>query len=165
MNSFVPVGRILSAHGIRGEVNFLYYNEVYQDFLRYTSVFYEKEGEMVELRVRRVRLKDKRFILQFEDVKDRTSAENLAGKTIYVKEEDLPKLEDGEYYVFQLLEAQVLDENGKTLGKVKNVLKIGPNSILEVKGDEEILIPMVEDFILKVDVKERVIRVRRPEYI
>lgn len=165
MRSLVPVGQVLSAHGIKGEVNFRYYNEVYQNFFRYTSLFYEENGDIRELKIKGVRLKEKNLIIKFDGIEDRTSAEKLRGKILFVEEKDLPDLEEGEYYVYQLIGSSVLDESERFIGKVRNVLRIGPNSILEIVGDEEILIPMVDDFVLKIDVKEKVIRVRRPEYI
>lgn len=165
MRSLVPVGQVLSAHGIKGEVNFRYYNEVYQDFFRYTSLFYEENGDIRELKIKGVRLKEKNLIIKFDGIEDRTSAEKLRGKILFVEEKDLPDLEEGEYYVYQVIGSSVLDESERFIGKVRNVLRIGPNCILEIVGDEEILIPMVDDFVLKIDVKEKVIMVRRPEYI
>ncbi|MCX7858139.1 MAG: ribosome maturation factor RimM [Deltaproteobacteria bacterium] len=165
MSLYIPIGQIISAHGIKGEVKFRYYNEVYQDFFRYTSLYYDSEGKKFELKVKKSRFKDQIFIVKFYEISDRTSAEKLKGKVLYVKQKDLPELAEGEYYLFQLIGLNVKNTREESIGLVKDVLSIGPNHILVVEGKEEKMIPMVEDFIVSINLKEKTLKVREPEFI
>ncbi len=165
MSLYIPVGRIRSAHGIKGEVKFQYYNEVYEDFLKYTSLYHDEKGEKSRLTLKRVRIRGSTFILQFEEIKDRDSAEKLKGKVLYVREEDLPELEEGEYYIYQIMDMEVKNERGDLLGRVKEVINTGTHHVLDVVGKREVLIPMVEGFIISVDLKSKELIVREPEYL
>lgn len=165
MSTYIPVGRVTSPHGIKGEVKFHYYNEVHEDFFKYTSLYYDDQGEKKGLKLKNVRLAKKGFILSFEEIKDRSFAEKLKGMILYVREEDLPPLKDGEYYFFHLIGLNVFDEKGKNLGRIKEIMKTGANEVLVIEGKEEILIPMVDTFVLSIDLKRKSVLVRKPEYI
>ncbi|MCS7280826.1 MAG: ribosome maturation factor RimM [Desulfobacterota bacterium] len=165
MSLYIPVGKVLSAHGIKGEVKFLYYNEVYEEFKRYTSLYYGSAGQKVKLTVERVKFREGRFIIKFQEISDRTSAEALKGKILEVKEEDLPPLREDEYYEYQIIGSLVKNEEGRILGEVKEIIHTGANPVLVIGKETEILIPMVEDFVRAIDTKAKTVIVKEPEYI
>jgi len=69
---------------------------------------------------------------------------------VSVRREDLPPLEEGEFYLCDILGTVVLSSSGKRLGTVKGFLK-GATDIIVVQGDdEEVLVPLVEGFVLEV---------------
>jgi 16S rRNA processing protein RimM len=78
-----------------------------------------------------------------------------------VKEEDLPVLQDNEFYVYQLIGMIVSDVDGAKLGVVKEVLHTGACDIVVVENDKELLIPMIEEYILEIDTMKGQIKVTR----
>ncbi len=62
MMKWVPVGKVVSAHGMRGEVKFYYYNEVKEDFLRYTSLFVVKDNVKTEIKPPRGKVSEKFYL-------------------------------------------------------------------------------------------------------
>jgi 16S rRNA processing protein RimM len=71
------------------------------------------------------------------------------GARLEVERAELPPTDDDEYYAFQLLGLEVVEENGRPLGTVADVLPGVANDVLQV--GEDVLLPMVEDCIRSVD--------------
>jgi 16S rRNA processing protein RimM len=71
------------------------------------------------------------------------------GAALTVRRADLPELEPGHYYTFELIGLEVVDEGGHLLGRVSDVLPGIANDNLELEDGR--LVPMVEDAILTVD--------------
>jgi 16S rRNA processing protein RimM len=71
------------------------------------------------------------------------------GATLAVRRADLPVLEDGSFYVFELVGLEAVDEDGRPLGRVRDVLPGPANDNLEL--DSGALVPLVEDAILDLD--------------
>ena len=107
-------------------------------------------------------------IVKFQPISDRTQAEQLRGKKLYVSEEMLPSLSSGEYYTYQLLGLRVVTEQGKEIGSVTHVFSTGANDIYEVmpeggKKGEEVLIPAIHQVIVAINLDEKKIIIRELE--
>lgn len=90
--------------------------------------------------------------IRFEGIDTVEKAEALRGQRLYVNAEDLPPLPPGVYYHYQLLGLTVVDLEGVILGRVESILETGSNDVYCVgKGEAEILIPAVPDFVAEVD--------------
>jgi len=70
---------------------------------------------------------------------------------------DLPLLDNDEYYDYQLIGLNVVNHKHEPVGVVTQVIHTGVNDILTVTGREEILVPMVEDLISKIDLQNALI--------
>jgi len=83
----------------------------------------------------------------------RDEAEKLSKLTVYAREDDLPELEDGEYFLSDLLELDVQLEDGVHIGKVIDVIEGRGQNILLVarEGLPNVMIPMVDEFIVEID--------------
>jgi 16S rRNA processing protein RimM len=75
------------------------------------------------------------------------------GTILEVEREQLPPTEQDEYYAFELVGLEVVEENGRSLGTVKAVTPGVANDVLELDGD--LLLPMVEDCVKQVDLDAR----------
>jgi 16S rRNA processing protein RimM len=79
-------------------------------------------------------------------------AEKFIGATVLVKRENLPPLEEGEYYWFEIIGMDVVTDEGRTLGRVKSIIPSGSNDVFLVNGAEgDWLIPGTEEVIVRVD--------------
>jgi 16S rRNA processing protein RimM len=75
------------------------------------------------------------------------------GTVLEIERDQLPPTEADEYYAFELVGLEVVEENGRALGTVKAVLPGVANDVLELDGD--VLLPMVEDCVKSVDLAAR----------
>ena len=145
---FIPVGRIVNAHGIRGEVKV---NPAGFDTL-YIA------GEPV--RVLSSRVHKSVVLLTLPGVTDMDAALALKGKVVSIRRTDA-RLPEGEYFDEELVGLTVLDDaSGEELGRVDRVLTYPAHKIYQVKGAREYLIPAVPGvFIASVDPDAGVMRV------
>jgi len=155
------MGRIASAHGIRGWVKIQPFTEYLDSLLDYRTWWVGQEhGPWREVAVQQCEVHNKTLAAQLPDCPDRTAAEKLKGLLIAVPRSSLPKQDKDEYYWSELIGLAVVNEAGVTLGTVTNLLETGANEVLSVQGDSgEILIPFVASAIKQVDVKNQTIRV------
>jgi 16S rRNA processing protein RimM len=157
---FVTVGQVAAAHGLRGEVRFRYYNEGGDAPLRYPSFFVDHNGAKIELRPAGVRALKGQFIIKFEGLESVDQVRFLLGKEVFVGEDDLAPLGVDEYYDYQLIGLEAVTEDGRSLGAVKDVMHTRANDILVVGNAPEVLVPMTEDHIVKIDTEAGLVRVR-----
>jgi 16S rRNA processing protein RimM len=156
----IPVGRVLSTHGIRGEVKFRYYNENSEEFYSYASFIASKDGQDIELKPVQLRFHKGLFLIEFENLESLESVAFLLNKELFVREEDLPLIDDDEYYEYQLIGLNVMNENNEAIGKVKEVLHTAAHDVIVVGGEKELLVPMVSDYIVKIDMADSTMTVR-----
>jgi 16S rRNA processing protein RimM len=161
---YVPVGRIMSAHGIKGEVRFRYYNDEKEVLYRYTSFFVKSDDGWMRLQPTGINLHKGVFRIKFRGLDKLGDISFLMNRELFVEEGDLPGLVENEYYEYQLVGLDVLGENDESLGKVAAIIHTGANDCLVVKGDQEILVPMIEDYILAIDLDKGFISVRAVDY-
>ena len=147
---FVPAGRIVGVHGIRGELRVLPL-EGEADFLTGFQTFY-LEGKAVAAASCRVH--KGMALLKLEGVEDRTAAEGLRGKELLVRRAEA-RLPAGEYFDAELLGLEVFDgETGARLGELVKVDRYPASKVYTVRGVKEFLVPAVKDaFILGVDLE------------
>ncbi|MCX7965231.1 MAG: ribosome maturation factor RimM [Syntrophorhabdaceae bacterium] len=155
----VSIGRIVSTHGLKGEVKFLYYNETSEGLYNYKTFLIKKADEWVEIKPERIRQQKGFFFIKFHGHDTIEKVTSFTNKELFVKEEDLPPLNEDEYYDYQLIGLNVIDEKGTIIGIVDHIIHTKANDILVVKREKEILIPMIDIYIKSIDLKESVIQV------
>lgn len=154
---FVPAGRVVGVHGVRGEVKVLPLEED-ADFLAGFKTFY-LEGKAVSAEGCRVH--KGMALLKLEGVEDRTAAEGLRGKELSVRRSDA-RLPAGACFDAELLGLDVYDgETGARLGELVKVERYPASKVYTVRGEKEFLVPAVKDaFILNVDLENNRMDIR-----
>ena len=103
------------------------------------------------------------LVVKLRGVDSISAVEKLVGSELAVLEKDLPPVEEGSFYTFQLKGCQVV-AGDETLGTVTDVLDGGGTPILKVEGrDGEILIPFAQSFLRKMDLEQRRIEMSLPD--
>ena len=142
----MEAGKITNTHGVRGEVRITPWADSAQ-FLRRFSVFYIDEKPV---RVASSRVHKNQLIAKLEGVDDVNTAMALKNRVICIDRADV-KLPKGRFFVQDLLGLPVRDEDGAQLGTLADVLELPQGNVYVVRGDREILIPDVPEFILDMD--------------
>jgi len=162
--AFLAVGVIRKGHGVNGELLM----DVLTDFprrLRARKTVYLGENHEPYV-LTRVRSHVDTLLLSFEGIEDLDTAEKLRNLTVYVRTEDLPPLPEGNYYHHQLIGIRVVDEDGKEIGHLTEILETGANDVYVVVNEagEETLLPAIVDVIKTVDVGQGVMTVSPQEW-
>jgi len=156
----IKVGKIVNAVGLKGEVKVYNYSD--------SSEIYEITPEMYIgdklMKIENVRLQKNMVILKIAGMDDRNAAEAAKGREIFITEDDLPELEEGEFYIRDLI-GMVVTENEVVLGKVKDVIQNTAQDVFEIEREngKQLLIPRVDEFVLDIDLDTREIKVSLPD--
>ena len=164
MDEWVPFGTVVKPHGIRGEL----------------KVFCESDEPSLLKRLTRLRLKTKsnqsvhalkRFkfagglvILCLDGVDDRNAAEDLRNAELEALANELPPLEDEEYWLYELRGAVARSTEGNELGTVIRVVTNSTQLLVELKTKHGVeLVPFVEAFVIGFDRELKVLTLDPPQ--
>ena len=160
-HDLIVVGRIIKAHGIKGEVKVVPETDDPERFLDFESVFIGLEpGKVDEYTIRGIRFqpssKGITVLASFDEIKTRTDADTLVKSHLYVTEEAL-NLEDDEYFLYDLIGCSVVNTENEEIGVVKDVLEMPAHMVYLIKrlGKPDAMIPAVDAFIEEVDLETR----------
>lgn len=153
----VLMGRISGAHGIKGELKIRPYSGEATGLLGCSRLLLAV-GENVEpkaWKVEQSRAHKGWALVKLEGCSDRSCAEQLQRADVYIHEDDLPELEEGEFYLRDLEGKAVKTEDGQVIGVITGLLTGGAQDVLQVTSKEqEYLIPLVPEFILGIEKDE-----------
>jgi 16S rRNA processing protein RimM len=104
-------------------------------------------------------------LLTLKGVADRDEADRLRGLYALVGIEDAVPLEEGEFYLYQVIGLSVVTEDGERIGILNDVMETGANDVYIVNSEQygSVLIPVIENVVLKTDIDAGTITVRLPE--
>ncbi len=156
------VARIAGAHGIGGffRVEALTDDPERLKKLRDVCVGIEA-NDAVPVIVEAVRMLHRSVVIKLKGVDDRTAAEALRNKFIFVARKDLARPGRGRWFVHDIIGCAVVTVDGREVGEVTDVMKSGAQDIWVVRqGAKEHLIPAVAEFITEVDIARRRIVIR-----
>lgn len=164
---YLLVGEILRPHGVQGELRVRLLTEYPERIPQVPSLFLGAGVDArstLEVHVVSMRMHQGFALIKFREYADRTQAERLRGQYIMVRLADAVPLDEGEFYLYQVIGLAVRTEDGQDLGTVAEVLETGANDVYIVHGDRygEVLIPVTTDTIIQTDIPGRLLTVRLP---
>lgn len=161
MEKMLQVGAITSTHGIRGEVKVFPTTDDVNRFKKLKEVVLDTGKEQLTLEIQGVKFFKQFVILKFKGYDSINDIEKYKGKNLYVTREHAVKLEKDEYFIADIVGSVVEDEEGKVLGKLKDVMQTGANDvyIVENEAGQELLFPVIKQCVLNVDVEQQRITV------
>ncbi len=161
-NAMVIMGRVASAHGIKGWIKVQPFTDYVDSLANFPSWWITpSEGSAwQEARVLHCEVHHKTLAALLPNCPDRNASEKLKGWLIGVPRNQLPEQAEDEYYWSDLIGVSVINTAGENLGKVEQLLETGANQVLMVQGASgQILIPFVASAIKQVDIKNKTILV------
>ena len=155
-DDFFRVGTIASTHGIKGEVKVFPTTDDPKRFDDLKQVILDTGKEKLELEVERVRYFKKMVIVKFKGFDNINDIEMYKGCDLLVTRENAVPLEEGEYYLADIMDASVYTEDGEMFGVLKDILETGANLVYVVEHEgEEVLLPVIPSCVKSVDVEEK----------
>ncbi len=161
MDNYLRVGVISSTHGIKGEVKVFPTTDDVNRFKELKKVFLDTGKELLPMEIEGVKFFKQMAILKFKGIDDINEVEKYRGKDLLVDRENAVKLEEGEYFIFDLINSEVITDEGEKLGHLAEIISTGANDVYVVKTEDqkELLIPSIKECILDVDVQQKKITV------
>lgn len=155
MNEFLDCGQIVNTHGIRGEVRIVPWADS-PEFLRGFSTLY---ADGAPIRITSSRVHKGGVIAKLDGVDTVEQAMLLKGKTLQIRRADA-ELPEGSFFLADIIGLDVIDESGRKLGILREVLSPSVQQVYVVDGRREIMIPAVPEFILETNIAGGYIKVR-----
>jgi 16S rRNA processing protein RimM len=158
MGEKILIGKIVNVFGVTGEVKVYSYSGESDRFETLETV--TVDGRQLEIQA--VKYSRNMPVLKLEGVNSRDDAERLRGKEVFMDEEDLEELPEGEYYIRDLIGMEVIrEESGERLGILRDVLTDRPQDlyVVETGKGRRIMIPGVDEFIRTIDMERGTIGV------
>lgn len=158
----IKIAKIVSAHGLNGEVKIFPYTDDLNGFKEYNEIYIDGE----ELEIISQKIASKFIVLKLKGFDYIDDVKRLIDKDVFIDKAQMPSLEEGEYYIHELIGMEVFSEADEFIGTVKDVMETSANHVLVVDHDgKEALIPFVKAFIKELDLKHRKIKVKLIEGI
>lgn len=162
MEDLLKVGVITSTHGIRGEVKVFPTTDDIQRFTYLKECVIDTGKQQIPVEVEGCKFFKNQAILKFKEFQSIDEVEKYKGAGLWVTREHAVPLEEGEFYIADIIDAEVYEENGEFLGRLTEVMETGANDVYVVKleSGKELLIPAIPQCILDVDTEQPRVTVR-----
>jgi len=139
MDKKILIAKLLSAHGIKGEIKILYFGDEIKNLEKYP--LFDSQNQTYKIKIinkNKVanssnQVGDKICIVKIEGINDRNQAEVLRGKELYVLRENFAKTKKNEFYISDLIGIDVVDNSYQKIGKIINVLNNSHNCLIEIE--------------------------------
>ena len=161
MQKRLEVGQIVNTFGIKGFVKVKPWVNDIERFDDLEKVYVKIKKETQRLEIEEVKYHKDMVLIKFKGIETVEQAEMLRNCYLEIDREDAVPLEEGTYYIVDLLESQVFTDEGELLGKLEDIYNTGSKDIYVVKNElgKTILLPGIPEVIKEVNLEEKKITV------
>lgn len=153
-NELLECGKIVNTHGIRGEVKIIPWADSPEFLCDLPAIYIDGKP----IKIRNARVHKGNVIALLDGINDINDAMLLKEKVVSMSREDVD-LPEGAFYLADIIGLKVISDDGKDLGVLKDILSPSLQQVYVVKGEREIMIPVVPEFILETNVEQGYIKV------
>ncbi len=165
LKDFFLLGYITKTHGLNGGLTLALDVDDPSDYMELDGVFVKMKRDLIPHMITHMEhVKKNIFTIFFEDIEAIDQAKTFVNKECYLPIELLPKLDGTKFYYHEIVGYNVVDANYGDAGIIEKVLDLPRQALIQSNKDgKEILIPITDDIIKKVDRKNKVLGVEAPE--
>lgn len=156
---FIVIGKIINAHGIRGDVIVEPMTDDLQQFSTIKEVYLCSKHQSRQLyAIERVRGTVNKIVIKLAGIDDRNAALGLKGIELEKRLADCPALPPDSYYIFDIIGLTVKTVDDRWVGQISDVLTLPANDVYIVTdGQREWLIPAIKAVIKKIDLEAELV--------
>ncbi|MGL5260293.1 MAG: ribosome maturation factor RimM [Lachnospiraceae bacterium] len=157
MEDLLQVGIIASTHGIKGEVKVFPTTDDVSRFKKLKNVILKHKEENKELGIEGVKFFKKFVILKFVGLDSINDIETFKGDSLFVTRKNAVPLKKDEYFVADLIDLSIYNEENEEIGILKDVLVTGANDVYDISlhDGRQLLLPAIKECILSVDIEAK----------
>lgn len=156
MEKYFNIGEIVNTHGLKGEMKVIPLTDDMRRFdLLDSVIIQDKEYDVLS-----VKYQKDRVILKLNGIESIEEAEKFKKKYITIPREKAIELPEDTYFIADLIGCKVLDTNGFEYGTIYDVLQTGSNDVYWVKGNKEVLVPVLKEIVLDINVNDQIIVIK-----
>lgn len=165
MQEYFEIGQIVNTFGIKGMVKVVPYTDDITRFDKLKNVYIVINHKSKKYEIQEVKYHKNMVLIKFKNIDKVEEAENLRNGILKIERKDAVPLEEGSYYIADLLQSQVYTENGELVGILEDIYNTGSNDIYVIKNElgKQILLPAIKDVIKQICIEESKIIVNIPK--
>ena len=157
MTKYLEIGQIVNTFGIKGMVKVKPFSDDIERFDGLKKVYIENKNVRKEYEIEEVKYHKNMVLIKFRGIENPEDANLLRESYLLVDREKEKPLENGTYYVVDMIGLEVYTEEGELLGNLEDIFNTGSNDIYVVKNGlgKQILLPAISDVIKQIDMENR----------
>ena len=159
MKRFLEIGKIVAVQGLKGEVRVEPWCDSQEFLCEFDTLYFDKGSTPVE--ITKAHPHKNIVLMKIKGIDSVEQAQNIRNKILYMDREDV-ELEEGNYFVQDLIGLEVLDaDNGTSYGKLCEVSFTGANDVYHIKdsGGKIRLIPAIPDVVIETDITNGIMKI------
>lgn len=163
MNETLRIGSIVTTHGIRGELKIFPTTDDVSRYEKLKECIVYIDDKRLLLHPKSVRFFKQFVIIKFEEYDNINDVTHLLKKDLLVDRKDAIQLEEGEYFICDLVGNTVIDrEKDEKIGILQDVITTGANNVYLIKKEDgkDLLIPVIEDSEIEHDIENKITRLK-----
>ena len=156
MQKRLEIGQIINTFGIKGEVKVFPLTDDIKRFDDLETVYVKTKKESQLYNIESIKYHKNFVLIKFKEINTVEQAETLRNSYLEVDRAQAIPLNEGEYFIADLIGLEVYSDEGKLIGKVDDIYNTGANDIYVVKDDlgKQTLLPGIKDVIKNVDLEK-----------
>lgn len=157
MTKYLEIGQIVNTFGIKGMVKVKPFTDNIKRFDKLKKVYIENKNGRKEYEIEELKYHKEMVLIKFKGIENPEDANLLRESYLTVNRDDEDPLEEGTYYIVDMIGLEVETEEGEKLGNLVDIFNTGSNDIYVVKDElgKQILLPAIKDVIKKIDMEKR----------
>ena len=159
MQKRLEIGQIVNTFGIKGEIKITPFTDDINRFDNLKKVYVKTKKESKQYKVENVKYHKNMVLLKLVGINTIEDAEMLKNAFLEIDREDAVPLDEGTYYIADLIGLEVYTDENKLLGKVEDIYNTGSNDIYVIKDElgKQILLPGIKEVIKEVKLDDKII--------
>ena len=156
MDDLLQVGVITTTHGVRGEVKVFPTTDDPRRFKKLKETVLDTGREQLLLEIESVKFFKNMVILKFKGYDNMDDVMKFKQKSLYVTRKNAVRLSKDEYFIADLIDLTVINEEEQEIGTIVDVMSTGANDvyIIDSLNHGEVLVPAIKQCILDVDIEQ-----------
>lgn len=157
MQEFLEIGQIVNTFGIKGMVKIKPFTDDITRFDDLKKVYVETNKSKKQYEIEEVKYHKDMVLIKFKGIDKIEDAELLRNSYLKVDRKDEPELEEGTYYIVDLIGLDVYSDEGDLLGKLDDIFNTGSSDIYVVKNQlgKQLLLPAISDVIKEINLEQK----------
>ena len=157
MEEYFEIGQIVNTSGLKGEIKIKPFTDDIKKFNNLKTIYISIKKELKEFEIEHVRFSKNIVFLKLKGIDTIEEAENYRNLYLKIKRDKDEKLEEGVYYIVDLIGCTVYTDDNQELGKVDDVFSTGSNDVYVVKDEmgKQVLLPAIKEVIKQVDIDNK----------
>lgn len=159
------LGKITKKFSFKGEVLAYLDTDDPYDYENLESVFVEKNKNLIPFFIEQSSIHKNSFLrIKFEEIHNEDDADELINAELFLPLSFLPKLDGKKFYFHEVINFDVIDKTKGYIGKIVSINDSSAQALFEILFNyKEILVPMIDEFIEKIDRENKTIYLNTPE--